>query len=105
MSEESKPKPKRERKKTETPKGVLNKQELVIVAGRVQTKVNNIAKNHQKGLGTAQRRLGTKYSKLVDEELLGLDTRVLELVELPIFYVKPEERDAEQVTDDQLVAE
>lgn len=85
MTEASK-KPKRVRRAAVDKTKTLSKQELIIAAGRVQHKLNQITTNHDKALTTASTRINVKYSKLVAEELLGLDERVQAHLELPGFY-------------------
>lgn len=85
MSEEKAKKPKRVRRAQPVSDKSLTKSQVTIVAGRVQSRVDAIVRNHDKSIITATSRLDEKYKKLVQEELVGLDFQVVALLELPEF--------------------
>lgn len=85
MTEEKAKKPKRVRRAQPVSDKPLTKSQVTIVSGRVQARVDAIVRNHDKSLVTASTRIDTKYKKLVQEEIAGLDFQVVSNLELPEF--------------------
>lgn len=100
MTEEKTKKPRRVRKVAEKLDRPMTKSETTVAAGRVQTRVNNIVKNHAKSLLTASSRIDLKYSQLVHEEIAGLDFQVVALLDLPEFAAVIEAPEVDVVVEE-----